>query len=311
MNQNRAAAIDFGSNSSRLLIAEYDNKEINVIYQDLIITRLAKSIDENKALDLDSINKTIQAVKDFNVKMKAFNVKKYKTAGTSALRDANNSDEFIKLLKEETGINLDIISGNKEAQLTYSGATFDTDNNDSVIIDIGGGSTEFIEREKGTHKEVSLDMGAVRFTERFIDEPNSKISKTNQAKIISEATKYLQKYFQANRKKEFIGVGGTITTLAAIDKELVSFKPEKIEGYILESANVRNIIKNLSNMVIDEREKVKGLQKERADIIIAGSLILEAILEFFSAGHIKVSNKDLLYGLIMEIFEDDLYNLFD
>ncbi len=311
LNQNRVAAIDFGSNSNRLLIAEYDNREINVIYQDLITTRLAKSIDEKKVLDLDSINKTIQAVKDFNDIMRKYKVGKYRTAGTSALRDANNSDDFIKLLKDKTGINLDIVSGNKEAELTYSGATFENDDLGNIIIDIGGGSTEFIKVEEGIPKEVSLDMGAVRYTERFIDDPALKISKSDQKIIIAEATNYLRKKLNFNYQDDFIGVGGTITTLAAIDKRLDNFEPKKIEGYILKRDRVKNIINYLSNMTISERKKVKGLQRERADIIISGSLILEAILGVFSVDHIKVSNKDLLYGLIIEIFEDGLYYLLD
>lgn len=307
MNKNRAAAIDFGSNSSRLLIAEFNNGDINVVYQTLITTRLAKSIDKNHILDIDSINKTIKAVKFFIKKMKEYKVEKYSTAGTSALRDAKNSDKFIELLKDETGINLDIVSGDKEAKLTYIGATFDNENDESMIIDIGGGSTEFIELENGVPKAVSLDIGAVRFTERFIDDPSLEVSEFDQEMIITEAINYLKKYFQSFKSNNLIGVGGTITNLAAIDKSIVQFDPKKIEGYILERSSVNNIIKKLSNIKINERKKVDGLQKERADIIITGSLILEAIFKFFSVNNIKVSNKDLLYGLIIEVFEDDQY----
>lgn len=311
LNKIRAAAIDFGSNSSRLLIAEYDKSEINVLYQNLITTRLAKSIEDNKLLDSVSINKTIEAVKEFKDKMRLYNIERYKTAGTSALREAENSDYFIKLLKDKTGLELDIVSGKKEAKLTYNGATFNTDNTENIIIDIGGGSTEFIQLKEGIPQEVSLNMGAVRFTERFIGDPNLKILESAQEKIISETTNYLQENFQSNNKESFIGVGGTITTLAAIDKKLVNFNPDKIEGYILKKASINKIIKNLSNLEIGKREKVNGLQKERADIIIAGSLILNTILDFFSADKIKVSNQDLLYGLILEIFKDDQYYLFN
>ncbi|MFW6382152.1 MAG: Ppx/GppA family phosphatase [Bacillota bacterium] len=311
MNKSRAAAIDFGSNSIRLLIAEYDNNGLNVIYQDLITTRLAKSIEDNQVLDMASVNKTIEAVKKFNDKMRIFEVDRYKTAGTSALRDADNSDYFIKLLEDTTGIKLDIISGNREAKLTYNGATSDINDSKNLIIDIGGGSTEFIKMEEGRPKEVSLNMGAVRFTERFINDPNLKITRSTQQEIINEATDYLQNNFQFNYKESFIGVGGTITTLAAIDKELVNFEPDKIEGYNLKLVRVNKIINNLSSMVIDERKKVHGLEEERADIIIAGSLILKAILEFFSADDITVSNKDLLYGLIIEIFKENQYYLFN
>ena len=310
LNKIRAAAIDFGSNSSRLLIAEYDKSGINVIYQDLITTRLAKSIEDKKLLDSGSINKTIEAVKEFKAKMRSYKIERYKTAGTSALREAKNSDYFVKLLKDETGLELDIVSGEKEAKLTYNGATFDIENRDNIIIDIGGGSTEFIKLEAGIPQEGSINMGAVRFTERFIGNPTLKIPESAQEKIITETTNFLQKNFQFNNKESFIGVGGTITTLAAIDKNVVNFEPEKIEGYILEKARVNNIINNLSNMELDQRKKVNGLQKERADIIIAGSLILKAILDFFSADDIKVSNKDLLYGLIIEIFEDNQFYLF-
>ena len=307
MNKKRAAAIDFGSNSSRLLIAEFNNGEINVIYQRLITTRLAKSIDENQILDLESINKTIEAVKSFNEKMKEYNVKKYRTAGTSALRDAKNSDEFVDSLKNKTGINLDIVSGAKEAELTYIGVTFDNKNNESMIIDIGGGSTEFINLVNGVPKAVSLDIGAVRFTERFIDDPSLIISKSDQEMIITETSNYLKNHFKSIKNSNLVGVGGTITTLAAIDKGITHFDPRKIEGYILDKISVNNIINKLSNMKINKRKKVDGLQKDRADIIISGSLILEAIFEFFSVEDIKVSNKDLLYGLIIEIFENEQY----
>ncbi|HKL75949.1 MAG TPA: Ppx/GppA phosphatase family protein [Halanaerobiales bacterium] len=303
----KVAAIDIGTNSTRLLIVDYDNGDYKVLERDIIITRLGEEVDKNKFLKENAIERTITALEKYDKKIKKHNVINVKVVGTSALRDVNNKKDFIKPLKKRTSFKIDIISGNKEAKYIYKGVKTDIKNNDFLIIDIGGGSTEFIWKNQDEIIKKSLDIGAVRLTERIIEDSRKPLSNSDQKNLQNEINKILNEQDIINFKtKKLIGVGGTITTLAAMDLGLEEYDSKKIHQYLLLKADIDTICHKLSNSSLSERKRMKGLNEKRADIITAGSIILKSIIEILDIDKIAISERDILFGLINEVIEETL-----
>lgn len=297
----KAAAIDIGTNSCRLLIGEIrqntaqKSQEIIIKERKLKITRLGEGVDKNKMLNKKAVERVFAALKEYKKIIEQHDVDKIRLVGTSALRDVNNSE----LLEEkivDLGINLEIISGRKEAELNYLGAA-DNLNDDFLLIDIGGGSTEFV----WPNDEIcfkSLDIGCVRMTERFIDDPSQALKYEEVEKIRKYVSDLINSELDFQRELDIKGVGGTITTLAALKFEMEDYESEKIEGSSLDLIELESRLKSFQKLTLAERASLKGLQPKRADIISAGLIILIEILKYFSCESLTVSDKDLLYGLL-------------
>ncbi len=339
----RAAALDIGSNSCRILIAEVGDSlsrktnrkaavleapgnrgegKLRPIYYDLKTTRLAAGIEESGRLNSASRERTIAALKNFKNKLQEYQVFRCRMVGTSALREVNNARRFAAEIKAETGLELKVISGQREAELVYRGASAGLDNSSgALVIDIGGGSTEVITKKSGSIKPVSLKMGAVRFTERFITDPVHPITENEIASIKDAAFDLLKSSSQLSSLKKpgksvlsgsgkpspkssafpgAVGVGGTITSLAAVQQEMSTYCSELIEGYYLGLKEVETLIELFASRTLEERQEIPGLQAARADIITAGTAILAALLQYFQLPGIRVSEKDILYGLLRE-----------
>jgi len=297
----KAAAIDIGTNSCRLLIGEIrqntaqKSQEIIIKERKLKITRLGEGVDKNKMLNKKAVERVFAALKEYKKIIEQHDVDKIRLVGTSALRDVNNSE----LLEEkivDLGINLEIISGRKEAELNYLGAA-DNLNDDFLLIDIGGGSTEFV----WPNDEIcfkSLDIGCVRMTERFIDDPSQALKYEEVEKIRKYVSDLINSELDFQRELDIKGVGGTITTLAALKFEMEDYESEKIEGSSLDLIELESRLESFQKLTLAERASLKGLQPKRADIISAGLIILIEILKYFSCESLTVSDKDLLYGLL-------------
>jgi len=301
----RAAAIDIGTNSTRLLVAEKKDDEINILNRSLEITRLGEGVDKSALLNENAVARVLKALKNFREILLKYNVENIKIVGTSALRDVKNAEMLSDKMKEQLGMELEIISGEKEAELNYKGAAAAIENK-FLLIDIGGGSTEFIWPKKdGKLKDSlifkSLDIGCVRMTERFIDNP-AVILPDREAESIAEYTSKLLIENEINITSDFFikGVGGTITTLAAIKLGLEKYDSSQIENLSLTADDLFSIYSKLKNTPLIKREKIKGLQPKRADIITAGVIILITILKHLDADKIIVSDRDILCGLIFE-----------
>ncbi|MGM0378694.1 MAG: Ppx/GppA phosphatase family protein [Bacillota bacterium] len=299
----KLAVIDIGSNSLRLLKA--DLKERRIVSREKIkrTTRLGKGVDATKKLNKESINKSIDTIKFFYDNLINDNYKLIKIIGTSALRDANNSLDFIKKVENIAKTKVEIISGKKEAEYGFLGATFDKSKRDSFVIDIGGGSTEIIYGNKKIDILDSLDIGAVRLTDKCIS--TDPIKDKDLKYIKSEIDINLKKFFKDKKykkKSQVIGIGGTITTLASIDLEMKSYKPEKINNYILKKSSINNQIEKFINCDLKQRKKIIGLEENRADIILAGSLILKTFLDYLNQNEIIISDYDNLEGIIYKDF---------
>lgn len=295
----RIAVVDIGTNSTRLLIGEQVAKlgtlGIKVINTGLITTRLGEGVGTSRLLSETAMDRTVEALQTFKDIIEKHEVTKVIAAATSAVRDAANQDEFLKQVKNKSGFEIRVLSGVEEAGASYMGVVrgLDTDLAAPVVIDIGGGSTEFIWHSADGLKCESLQLGAVRMTENNAGLEDIKT-------IINDVIDTIK----PTGRSGLIGVGGTVTTLAAIDQQLVKYYPDKVHGYFICRDKVHHILRSLENMSVEQRMKVPGLQPQRADIIVAGTRIALAILEGLDASGITVSETDIMYGLLYEALEE-------
>lgn len=305
----KKAAIDIGTNSARLLIADVCGNKIERIEKITTITRLGKGVDKNRRLSSEAIEKNIEVLKNYRSIAYSYGIRSIKAIATSAVRDALNRDEFINAVKERAAIDVEVISGGREAELGFRGASSVVEGKPCTVIDIGGGSTEFI---YGAHGDIeiskSIDVGAVRITEKFFGEG------TMDNRAISAAAGYIWSMAEEIIKNikhkgnfETVGIGGTITSLAAIDMGLTVYDANRVHGYKLGKAEVDSIFSRLSSISLEDRKCIPGLQAERADIIPAGALILKVIMEGLGVQYIIVSEHDNLEGLY--ISSDSIKNI--
>lgn len=292
---DRLAAMDIGTNSCRLLIADIREGRIKPVFTALRTTRIGEGVTREGILGKGPIERTINALREYLQLIKQYKVDHYRVVATSAVRGAANAAFFLDQAYKSTGMEIHVISGSEEARLNYLGVCHSVSpQGTGIIIDIGGGSTEFTylppKRKLDELCCHSIPLGAVRLTEQ----PRLLSELLLPMKNILDEIKLLPDPF-------FIGVGGTITTLAAVCQELEVYDPQLVHGYTLTRNDVERIMFFLAAKNIEERKKVPGLQPERADIIVAGVTILWAILRYLEASTLVVSEADLLYGIILEL----------
>ncbi|HHY40120.1 MAG TPA: Ppx/GppA family phosphatase [Syntrophaceticus sp.] len=292
---DRLAAMDIGTNSCRLLIADLCEGRIKPVFTALRTSRIGEGMTSKRILGRGPIERTINALQEYRQIINEYGVDRYRIVATSAVREAANAAFFLDQASKRTGMDIQIISGAEEARLNYLGVCHSVSpQGTGIIIDIGGGSTEFTYLpHKGSLDELcchSIPLGAVRLTEQ----PCLLSEILLPMKDVLDDIKLLPDPF-------FIGVGGTITTIAAICQGLEVYDPQLVHGYTLTKDDVERIMFFLAAKNNEERKRVPGLQPERADIIVAGVTILWAILRYLEASTLVVSEADLLYGIILEM----------
>lgn len=290
----RSAVIGIGSNSVRLLVAETEEGRITPVLRDRCGTRLFAGL-ENGCLTPQSMEVSCAAAREMTRKAQEAGAGAMYIFATSAVRDAKNREEFISRLRSMTGLTLDVCSGEEEARLSYAGAAR---GGSCGMIDIGGGSTEItIGTDDDVFGAVSTQMGAVRFHRLYpIDTPETFEQVAAQAQRVLEAG--AREVSALARPDTWVGVGGTFTSLGAMDKQLKVFNRTLVEGYPLTLARVRVWGHALSVMPLEERLKLPGLQPQRADIVAHGVAILLGCMTHFDIGTILVSDKGNLDGYL-------------
>ncbi|MDD2553491.1 MAG: Ppx/GppA family phosphatase [Desulfotomaculaceae bacterium] len=285
----RVASIDIGTNSTRFLVAEYDGAHLNRIETGQITTRLGKRMAGGKLLP-ETMLSTADAVGLFYQKALDLGAGAVTAAATSAVRDASNQADFLEMIEQRTGLPVRVLSGEEEAALSWRGVLSGLPVGPcaTLVIDIGGGSTEFIWMRGARLRLVSVNAGAVRLTAAGAGEAVTY-------KILRPALEEVQRCAPAG----LVGVGGTITALAAIDQQLALYDPDRVHGYNLSLLSVQRILKMLQNLEVEERRKMPGLQPARADIIVAGVDIARIIMENLGLESMLVSECDILYGLAL------------
>lgn len=299
-------SIDVGTNSVKLLVADVQDGGIReVLIEQLAITRLGQGLDKIGRILPEAMDRTIEAIAEFKSRAYSEGARDLIVVATSAVRDANNRDEFKDKLKSQLGLDLWVLSGEEEAELTFTGTCSDPNFRSKrlMLVDVGGGSTEFIIGENSVVQEkFSVNVGCVRFTEKFIktDPIDHSDFQTLIQNLVSSLFSPLSKVSLGDRK--LVGVGGTITTLAAIHQNLNNYGVNQIHGYVLQKQDVAKLLAYLRRMTLAERQKVPGLDPKRADIIVTGAAIFSTILEILRCNEITISTRGVRYGALIKAF---------
>lgn len=297
----KIGTIDIGTNSMRLLIADYNNGKIENRKKYVNTTRIGQGVDKEGYISEEALQRNINALEEFANICKVEECQAIYCMGTSALRDSKNGNVFVNRAKQKTNINVEIISGNEESNLGFMGVLEGLDTDEQIlVIDIGGGSTEFIVGDiEGIKFAKSENVGALRMTEKFLaKDPIDTNEFSNMSKFIYSEIKDTIDYIKSKQIKKIVGIGGTITSLSAMNQELEVYSMEKIHNSEVSIKNIKDILQNLKQMTLNDKKTLKGLQPKRADIITAGVEILNIIMENLEIEKIIVSEYDNLEGLM-------------
>jgi exopolyphosphatase/guanosine-5'-triphosphate,3'-diphosphate pyrophosphatase len=297
----RIATIDIGTNTALLLIADLDftSQTIHTIYNHQEIIRLGKGVDKDRRINAEAIERLLRCLNLYRGFIQQYGVQRVRAVATSAVRDALNRDEVLHLVKAQTGIEIELLSGDTEAELTFQGAITGWQNlhEPFLVIDIGGGSTELILGEStGIRDKVSLDVGSVRLTERFFtaQPPDAQSLERARAFLIDIFSRELSRFISG--RESVIGVAGTIVSLAQQAQGLKHFENEKLHGYALAYSSVDSQLTFFKTHSVDDIIAA-GIERGRADVITAGTMILWTFMRIFGAKAITVSTQGLRYGV--------------
>jgi len=265
------------------------------------VVRLGENLQKTGVLSPQAMNRSLQALTQYSKRCQAMKVQEIFAVGTSALREAKNSEEFLKLVKETLDLSVDVISGEEEARLSFLAVAKDLlEWRESIlVVDVGGGSTEFIlGRGNQISQWISLPLGSVRFTEEFLhSDPVQEEEWKGMERRIREA---LGNIPHSRAPLIVVAVGGTATTLASVEQGLEDFVAERIHHFVLKKQSLKNQLLLYRTKTIEGRKKIAGLPPARADVILAGAAILYLAMEELNCPSVLISCHGVRYGLIYE-----------
>ncbi|ANZ36390.1 exopolyphosphatase [Lentzea guizhouensis] len=284
----RVAAIDCGTNSIRLLVADVTKRDdgtawLRDVHREMQVVRLGQGVDATGELHPDAIRRTREALLDYARTMQRKGVERARMVATSATRDARNRDEFFDMTREILGAPAEVITGDEEARLSYLGAVADLDPDEGpfLVTDLGGGSTEFV-LGGGSDVEAarSMDIGCVRLTERFLhSDPPAKGEVDKAEAFAREQVQLAFETVPVEKTRTWIGVAGTVTTLSALVQGLEVYNSDEIHLSRITLDNVREITDSVLAMTHDERARLGPMHPGRVDVICGGAIVLRAIAE--------------------------------
>ncbi|MDZ7291668.1 MAG: Ppx/GppA family phosphatase [candidate division KSB1 bacterium] len=308
--KKRLASFDLGTNTFLLLIADVEGTRVEPLFEKETVVRLGKGVDMAGNLNAEAMQRGIACLQEYVALAEQYGAEQILAVGTSALREATNRGEFLSLAFEKTGVKIRILSGENEARLSFAGAISNKPNLPSLIavLDIGGGSTEIVIGEPRLFSAAgenvlnarSADIGAVRLTERFVH--SDPVQPEEVMQIYQHTKAALCKTWskdELGRVKTIIGTAGTITTLAAMTLALQAYDPHRVDGYVLTRQQLGEIIIELTRRTLAQRRQMPGLNPARADVILAGALILEAAMDVYCFPEILVSDRGLRHGVLV------------
>ena len=300
----RVAAIDCGTNSIRLLIADITNGNFREVVREMEIVRLGQGVDKTKSFHPDAIARTLAATQKFSNLIKSKGVEKIRFCATSATRDATNRDLFIDGVREILGVEVEVIPGEEEAALSFAGATKELNINEApfLVVDIGGGSTEFVIGADAVQSAKSVNIGCVRMSERHLNQQpptavqvNSAISDIDMA--IAEAAAVVP----ITTSKTVVAVAGTATTVAAAALELSSYDRYAIHLSRISAEQVHKVAAMFQRLTRDEIAKLGYMHPGRIDVITAGALVLSRVMAATGATEFVASESDILDGIAWKL----------
>jgi exopolyphosphatase/guanosine-5'-triphosphate,3'-diphosphate pyrophosphatase len=297
----RVAAVDLGTNSTRLLVADIEDGRLDEVVRRLKITRLGEGVDERKRLLPAPIARVRNVLTDFRREAERLGAERTLAIATSAVRDAENGEAFLGEVEWSYGFETRLLSGHDEAQLTFRGISSARPvEHETLVVDIGGGSTELVAGgPDGLRFHDSLDIGCVRLTERFLDSDPPTEAELDECAAWVRAL-LAERVPAEVRPGSAIGVAGTVTSLAALDLGLAEYDPERVHGHVFTRASVEEQLRRLAALPVAERREVPSLEPERAPVIVAGAVILREVLDHFGLGELEASERDILDGAALE-----------
>jgi len=297
----RVAAVDLGTNSTRLLVADVNGDgTVEEVRRLLTITRLGEGVDERRRLLPVPIARVRNTLSEYRRELEAHGATKTLAIGTSAIRDAENGEAFLGEIEWSYGFATQLLDGDEEAALMLRGVAAGRDGSleDALVVDIGGGSTELVLTTDGVPPSVvSIDVGCVRVTERFLaSDPPTEAE-------LDEAAAFVRSLLPPYEPRGAIGVAGTVTTLATLDLGDEEYDPQRTHGHRIPRASVERELERLAGMTTAERELVPGIEPGRAPVIVAGLVVLREILDAYDLQEIEVSERDILHGAALAAAE--------
>jgi exopolyphosphatase/guanosine-5'-triphosphate,3'-diphosphate pyrophosphatase len=288
----RVAAVDLGTNSTRLLVAEVAGGRVDEIVRRLEITRLGDGVDERRRLLPLPIARVRNCLAGFRRELEGLGAERTLAIATSAVRDAENGEAFLGEIEWSYGFATRLLSGHDEALMTFRGVTAGRAIDEgTLIVDVGGGSTELVlGGPDGVSFHTSLDLGSVRLTERFGDD-------------LDACAGHVRSELPDLEAQRAIGVAGTVTSLAALDLGLVEYDPDRVHGHVLSRQAVETQLERLAALPLEERRRVPGLEPERAPVIVAGAVIVREVLARYGLDGLEASEHDILHGAALAAAE--------
>jgi exopolyphosphatase / guanosine-5'-triphosphate,3'-diphosphate pyrophosphatase len=287
----RVGVVDLGTNSTRLLVADVHAGQVEELVRRTRITRLGEGVDERRKLLPLPIARVRNVLSDYRRELHELGAERVLAVGTSAIRDAENGDAFLGEIQWSYGFATRLLSGDEEGELTRRGVANGRPlGSETLVLDVGGGSTELITADART----SLDLGCVRLTERHLHSDPPRRDELDRC--AAEVLRTLPDL----RPADAIGVAGTITTLAALDLGLAEYDPQRVHAHRISAGGVQEQLDRLASLPLAERRELPALEPERAPVIVAGGVIVREVLARYGLDAIEASERDLLHGAALE-----------
>ena len=307
----RYAVFDLGSNSIKFVVAETSAGRVRILREKSIPTRLAEHLIDTCELRPEAIERTLTALRQLRAEATELKVEHFRAVATSAVRDSRNRKEFLRAAREVLGFPVRLLSGDVEADTIFAGVTAEAHwkGKDLFILDIGGGSAEWVQGHRGNmEKRISLPLGVpglVSASERFLHQyPVAPDNRRAAGRDDSRGNSSIHWLIMCSVLVALVGTGGTITCLAAIEKELHEFDPHKIDHASLTLAQVRDLMNRFTGKTLDQLRAIPGLPAKRADLIIPGTAVALATMELLGAKRLGVSVRGLRYGVLTAAIHD-------
>jgi exopolyphosphatase / guanosine-5'-triphosphate,3'-diphosphate pyrophosphatase len=300
----RVGVVDLGTNSTRLLVADVEDGAVSELDRRLTITRLGEGVDARRLLLPTAIARVRSVLTDYRRALEAEGAERTLAFATSAVRDAENGEAFLGEIEWSYGFSTRLLSGEEEALLTFRGvAAGRTIEHDTLVVDVGGGSTELIlGKPGGVTFHDSLDLGCVRLTERFLSWDPPAPGQVDAC--AGSARALLAEHVPENvRPEAAIGVAGTVTTLATLDLELDEEIPELVHGHTLEASWIAETTDRLAAMTVAEIRALRGMHPDRAPVILAGAVVVREVLAHLGLAALEVSESDIMHGAALAAAE--------
>jgi exopolyphosphatase/guanosine-5'-triphosphate,3'-diphosphate pyrophosphatase len=299
----RVAAVDCGTNSIRLLVADLEGAEKKDVHREMRVVRLGEGVDRTGVLAPAALARTREAALDYAATCRDLGVERTRFVATSATRDAANRGDFVALVQEAFGLAPEVVSGDEEAALSFLGATRGLEADAPfLVVDIGGGSTELVLGSDRVQASSSVDVGCVRLTERHLqDDPPTAAQVAAARADVDAALARAEQVVPVAEARTTVGLAGSVTTVAALALGLPSYQPERIHLSRIPAHDVREVTERLLAMTRAERAALPVMHPGRVDVIGGGALVLLAIVERFGLEEVLVSEADILDGIALSL----------